>query len=323
VFGAWGISPKGAPGLPETWRVVVSTLGLTGIFFIHAFAAPIACVLWLAAGLCVVVQRRSFTRDILIAYGFPILVVCLVALTFMLTRWVTPGREPPFREDTLRWIDRLGFFVQGSFWSAYRPTDALIGVALLILLALLVIVRAHAGSNPSIPALAFLILAAVSFILYLTLPWMLSASIVPERLAPLAIVFVVPWATGGSLRRRMVWRAAFLILLLGAAALRAEEYRDYGKASLGIVRCNDSLRPGSVFVVADRRFRGSPVDPSFHSWAYLAISRQAVALDDFEAELSGVYPVTFKEPTAQLARQARFDKGADPPSGVAIVTCGR
>jgi hypothetical protein len=324
VFGAWGIAPKGASALPGTPRLVIATLGLAIIFFIHPFAAPIACMLWLVAGLCVAVQRRSLTRDLMITYGLPVLVACMVALTFILTRRVPPGSEPTYREDALRWIDRLGFFVQGSFWSAYRPADTLIGVALLALVTLLLIVRSRAESNRSFPALAFLILAAGSFFFYLVLPWhFLSASVVPDRLAPLAIVFVLPWATGGAFHGRTVWRAAFVILLLGAVGIRAAEYRDYGNESLEIVRCDDGLRPGSVFVVADRSFRGNPVDPLFHSWARLAIARQAVALDDFMAELPGVYPVTFTEATAQLARQARFDKGAHPPSGVSIVTCGR
>src|SRR5207253_3406944 len=49
VFGSWGIAPKGASALPGTSRLVIATLGLAIVFFIHPFAAPIACMLCLVA----------------------------------------------------------------------------------------------------------------------------------------------------------------------------------------------------------------------------------------------------------------------------------
>ncbi|HET7294809.1 MAG TPA: hypothetical protein VFM88_20465, partial [Vicinamibacteria bacterium] len=146
-----------------------------------------------------------------------------------------------------------------------------------------------------------------------------GGALVPERLVPLVLLLPLAWATSGSAPGLRHARRAACALLCVALVHRGIQYRDWGAVTLKLAREQPRFEPGSLLVAAHPLQGGDgAANPLLHVWGRIAVDAKAVALDDYEAALRGLFPVTFRQETFALAMRSRSDIGRRPPPGVTV-----
>jgi hypothetical protein len=219
-----------------------------------------------------------------------------------------PVYRPDHRGPLVRVLDLL----TGNYWEAFGPEDRVVGAGLVLLVLILVGLRlARSGAPLGREAGLFLLAGGVCVMGYLAAPWALAGgAYVPDRLVPLLLLLPAVGVSAGLPRR--VWtRALAALLLVGALGMRARQYQRWGGVQVQLTGQVPALPPGATVHMASRPGVATAVDTLTHIWARVAVRDGLVALDDYEASLAGLFPVTFRPSTLVLAERVRA--GERPP----------
>jgi hypothetical protein len=296
-------------------RVVATGLAFGLLFFVHLAGAVLAAATWL-----LLYAARSWTgpspRRALALGAAP-----LAPLAVLVAAHWARGRQhpiPPFRAGPGPGWGRLLDLGTGAYWQAYSPLDRSIGVALALLTLGLIVARAtHHGRSG--PGARWLALGGVgALVAYLVVPWAAAGgAFLTDRLVPLVFLLPLAWATSHGLPARALFRTALAVLLVGALAHRTAQYRYWGSVTSSVVRLNRDLPERRVLVQPPLPPLPMAVDPLVHVWGRVAIDRQAMALDNYEARLVGWFPLSFR-PEGLALVSAWQDRGSPPPGAVVL-----
>jgi hypothetical protein len=307
------IAVAGRP--PDTTSALVIAVGFVLLFFVHLAAAL------LSAGIAGVLlaalawPRREPRR-------LAVLVVPFLALASLMAAWSleTRGRPAPsYRSDPRGAIGRLLELPGGAFWETYSSADRGLGTAVVVLVLGLVLARTTHNALASRSAMALLLATPVVLIAYLFVPFAVGGgAYLTDRLVPLLLLLPLPWATSEGLPRRGALRAAALLLAAALLAHRGVQYRQWGRAVESLVRLNGGVAPGTLLVQpAWEEPAITGVDPLLHLWGRVAVETRAVPLDDYEAALAGLFPVSYTE--EGLALSTDWTRRGVAPAGAAAI----
>jgi hypothetical protein len=320
-LAAW--PPARAGGTPHARRVVLGCLMFAALFASHLAGAVLAAGLWTTVALA-----RSLPKPALPGAALELLPPAVVPVLAALQRGIGPGLpDVHYRADTWGAPQRAVDLLSGGYWEALGAVDRLVGSLLVGLVALAVATRCldrrsstAAATAPGVSRLATAL--ALTGLLALAggllLPWaMSSGAFVPDRLLPLALWLPLSWACPAGGRPLAPGRAAALALLVLALGVRANEYRFWGERQLALAEAVQPFPRGQLTLVGTRPLPPTVVDPFTHVWARIAIAREAVALDDYEARIPGLFPLAFRPATLALAERAAANP-SQPPPGVLV-----
>jgi len=304
------------PPTPLRLRAVAAlSLGFGVLFFFHLAGAILAAFVWLTLAAARVRDGLPLRRAL--AGGAPP-VLLLGAL--VVAHWAGgAGREaPPFREGPAPGWSRLVDLGRGAYWEAYSVSDRPVGMALTLLTLGLLAARAT-HRRPSVSGARWLALGAVVLLVaYLVVPWAAGGgAFLTDRLVLPLLLLSLPWATSSGLPARGLFRAALLVLLVGALAQRTAQYRFWGAVQSSLVALNRGLPEGGVLAAVPAPPLPMAVDPLVHVWGRVGIDRRSLALDNYEAQLVGFFPLSFRPEGLALATAWR-ERGV-APSGARIL----
>jgi hypothetical protein len=311
VLAAAGLGLLQAPPRPVHLRAVAAlSLGFGLLFFLHLAGAVLAAGVW---ALLVVARVRGGLRPrrALAVGGPPLLLLGVLVVA----HWADGAERevPPFRKGPAPGWGRLVELGTGGYWEAYSVSDRPVGLALTVLTLGLVAARAK-GRRPSGGGARWLALGAGAVLaVYLVVPWAAAGgAFLTDRLVPLLFLLPLPWATSAGLPARGLFRAALVVLLVGALAHRTAQYRYWGAVQSSVVALNHALPAGGVLVEPPLPPLPMAVDPLVHVWGRVGIDRRTLALDNYEALLVGWFPVSFR-PAGRALAEAWRERGEAPP----------
>lgn len=301
-------------GAPSTARLRWATVAFAALFMMHMAGALVAAALWLLVVAAPALLAGRIPR-VALRRSSPVLVLLpLVALQ--------ASKSPPvsYRADPRGPWDRLVELATGGHWQAYAEEDRVVGLALTALVVALLLLRVRLRLRAPVQARALALGGCGALVGYLFLPWSSGGgALVPERLVPLVILLPLAWSTSGAGPARRHSRQAALALLCVALLHRGIQYREWGEVSMKLAHGQPRFEPGALLVAAHQVQGGDGVaNPLLHVWGRIAVDARAVALDDYEAALRGLFPVTFRQDTFALAMRSRSDIGRRPGPGVQV-----
>jgi len=326
---ALGMPLVTAPGgRRHRWATLALATAFALLFFVHLAGAVFAVAFWVL--LCVgrwrggLPARRALTRAL----------VPLVPLALLLAVHGARGSErsrPEFRTGPAPGWSRLAELPTGLYWEAYAVSDRRIGMALVLLSLGLLAARAtrprgngKAGFGEDDGAEGgggrwLAIGAAGALLAFVVMPWAAGGgAFLTDRLVLAALLLPLPWASSAGLPARGLFRAGLVILLVGALAQRAAQYRLWGRVVSAVVERNGHLPEGRILVQPQAPPVAMAVNPLHHVWGRVGIDRRAFALDNYEAAMVGWFPVSFRPEAQALATAWR--EGGDAPRGAVILS---
>jgi hypothetical protein len=311
---AWAVGrgPREPPP-SETRTALLLTVGFVFLFFVHLAAAVLAAAI---TALLIATANPGKPRR-WAALGLP-----FAALVLLLGAWAIESRgrpRPSYRDDPRGALGRLLELPTGAYWQSFAVEDRRLGVAVVVLVAGLVLARATSGLRAPLAARSLLVASAVVLVAYALVPFAASGgAFLTDRLVPLLLLLPLPWATSEGLPRRRELRAAALLLAVAVLAHRGAQYRRWGRVVEGLAALNRGHAPGTLLVQppwTDALLEG--VDPLLHLWGRVAMETRAIPLDDYEAALVGLFPVSYTEEARALA--SAWMERRQAPAGAAVV----
>jgi len=309
-------APGSAPdsrGLRQAITGMAAALAL--LFFVHLTGAVVAASIWVL--LCAGRLGEAWPpRRRLVLAGAPLVLLAVL----LLGRWAAAsGRAVPlFRPAPAADWSRLLALPTGAWWEAYSAIDRGVGGALLLLTAGMLVARGtrRGASTGSARTLAWGAGAALAA--WAVVPWAVGSASVPvDRLVLPLLLLPLPWATSAGLPARGFFRAALVLLLVGALAHRAVQYRSWGGLTTKVVGANRELPEGHLLVQPPPPPLPLAVSPLRHVWGRVGIDRRAFALDNVQALRVGWFPVSFT-PEGEALASAWRDGGRVPRGAVVL-----
>jgi hypothetical protein len=315
--GAPLLDPDRAEAGRVRWVALALAFGL--LFFVHLAGAVISGAIWvlLAAGRWRdgLPIRRATARAAL-----PLVV--LLGLVALHLGGGGARAQPEFRPGPAPGLGRLLQLPTGFYWEAYSPSDRPVGATLVLLGLGLIAIRATRGRERRPPApgaaRALALGGGLALLAFVLVPWAAGGgAFLTDRLVPVILLLPLPWATAAGLPARGLFRVAFVLLLVGALAQRSAQYRLWGRVVSAVVERSRDLPEERLLVQAPLPPMPMAVDPLHHVWGRVGIERRSMALDNYEAELVGWFPLSFRPEALALADEWHA-RGQIPPGAVVL-----